>query len=218
MVISLHQPSGLVPDISSTSLATLYRSATLSVGLFHHAASRKQLNIHWVNLHQAFTSCTTLIYCVRQHQIRADLKAPPEEKISAIMAQCREVISLFGGVGPIVQQYKTLLTILIEAFQAQRPSPATPSDISRESLAETSPAVINQLSPSSGMDFDMAMTFNPEMFPGIAEGAFLDGPSNILSPTYWMDNGQVGPERGVESTSSGGSRAERTSVSSGAHT
>jgi hypothetical protein len=154
---------------------------------------------------------------VRQHQVRTDLKAVAEEKVTSILAQCREVMAMFEGIGPIVQQYKTLLTILIDAFQSQRPVPPTPSDIGRGSFNEESTADLNQTSPSA-MDFDMGMSFNTDMFPGISEGGFLDGPSNILSPTYWMDSGQMRLDRGAESAGSGGSRAERTSISSGPQT
>lgn len=188
--MALHQPCDLIPEITSTAVATLYRSATLCVGLFHHSASRKQLNIHWVNLHQAFTSCAILIYCLRQHQFRSDLKSISEDKVSSAIAQCREVIFLFQGIGPVVQQYQRLFSILVDAFEAQRASAETPSDTTQPSQDGDSSRGRSQ-GPSSGMDFDMDMSFSAAMFPGIAESSLLDAPSNILSPTYWMDAGQI---------------------------
>jgi hypothetical protein len=64
------------------------------------------------------------------------------------------------------------------------------------------------------MDFDMDMSFSAAMFPGIAEGSLLDAPSNILSPTYWMDAGQIRLDRSTDGAGSALSHVGGASVQS----
>ena len=114
------------------------------------------------------------------------------------------VISLFQAVGPIVQQYERMFTMLVSAFESQQPTPSSISDASQASFEQTSPAQTDQTTRPN-MGFDMEMTFDPNTFPDLSESGLLDGASNILSPTYWMEGGPGQSSRSIGSAMSGGS-------------
>lgn len=136
----------------------------------------------------------------------SDLDAIPEDKVTSALAQCQGVMSLFRGIGPIVQRYERMLSVLIEAFESQQQG----SSEIEAPLDQESPAELGQ-APPSVISFDMDMSFNADLFPGIAESGLLDGPSNILSPTYWMNGGQT---RRAESTGNGDCHDGQVSTSS----
>lgn len=128
LMMALHQPSPLIPTVSSTYIAALKRSASLAVNLFHHSASRKQLNVHWINLHHCFTACAVLIYCFRQFEIRSDLIPVPEDEIAMMVARCRQTLPLFRGTGAsLVRRYEVMLSKIITAFEMQQQQQGTVS-------------------------------------------------------------------------------------------
>lgn len=198
MVIALHQPSPLLPDVPSSFITTLTRSASLSLSLFLHSASRKQINVHWINLFHVFTSCAILVYCFCEHQSRSDLTAIPQDQVTSMVGRCREVISLFCGVGPIVQRYQAMLDQLIHAFESQQRDQSESSGVLPSS---SHPSV----SPPDLVNDSAIFAFDGDgMFEGlVSEGrSSLASPSatygvatlplepiNLLSPTYWRVSG-----------------------------
>lgn len=196
--MALHAPSPLIPNVSSTFITTLKRSASLSVNLFHHSASRKLLNVHWINLYHLFTSCAILIYCFRQHEIRSDLVAVPQDEVTEMLARCRETLPLFRGAGKsLVRRYEAMLAQIIRAFELQRQQQQRQEATSTDSFLP-SPISVDltdgqpQPDPNQGSTFDIDMIFNgllqEEHFPNIApsptfaEGGMSSELANVMDP------------------------------------
>ncbi|KAF2008627.1 hypothetical protein BU24DRAFT_94379 [Aaosphaeria arxii CBS 175.79] len=211
MVMALHQPSVLIPNVSSASIATLTRSASLSVNLFHHAASRKQMNIHWVNIYHVFTSCAILIYCFREHQLRSDLIAIPQAEVTSMISRSRQALALFRGVGSLVGRYEDMFSQLVHAFETSYtfdpsavPNPASPSSLPlthQQTLSPLNPSnVDSDQDPSAAFAFDVDMIFDGLMpegrtpiasaSPAFAEAVLPTEQPTLLSPTYWADASQ----------------------------
>jgi hypothetical protein len=193
--MALHQPSPLLFDVPSSFIITLTKSASLSLDLFHYSASRKQINIHWINLYHVFTSCAILIYCFCEHRSRPDLTAMPQEKVASMVGRCREAISLFCGVGPIVQTYQIMLDRLIHAFESQQEDQSDGASVLPSPSNHTVSAAPNPANDHSPFAFDGDGMFDglvAEGRPSMATRSVTYGsstlplePTNILSPTYW---------------------------------
>lgn len=181
MIMALYQPSDLVPQVSASALYALKQSASLSLDLFHHSASRHQLNIHWVNLHHAFISCAMLIYCYTQSKIRSDITLDTSE-IASKVERCFEVLSLFRGVGPIVDDYHQILQQLIKPLESQ-------PDASQD-LPTPVPA------PAPAFDFDIESILQGMRNAAgdrLGETPFdqsADASTGMLLPDFWTSVGQ----------------------------
>lgn len=197
-MMALHQPSPLIPSPSSTFLATLKRSASLSVNLFHHAALRKQLNVHWINLYHFFTSCAILIYCFRQYQIRADLVAIPYDEVTEMLARCRDTLPLFCGAGAsLVRRYEAMLSEIIRAFELQQQQAASVEQIFSPSTRVNLASGQSPPDPGQGSAFDIDMIVNSLLQEGhfinqtpppiLAEGDMSGEMTNFLLPGMWPD-------------------------------
>lgn len=175
MVMAIYQPSPLLSDVPSSFITTLTRSASLSLNLFHHSASRKQINVHWVNLYHVFTSCAILIYCFCEHQSRPDLVAIAEDEVTSMVTRCREVIPLFRGVGPIVQTYQAMLDQLIHAFESQQ------KDQSERSTGGVLPSPSSQsVSPPVLVNDPAAFAFHGD---GMFDGLVPEGIPSMTTPS-----------------------------------
>ncbi len=162
-MMALHQPSPLIPTVSSTFIAALKRSASLAVNLFHHSASRKQVNVHWINLHHCFTSCVVLIYCFRQFAIRPDLVPVPREEVAQMLARCRQTLPLFRGTGAsLVRRYEAMLAKIIGAFEVQQQQgTASAEQIISPTLTQMgSSSTQSQTNSNQGSAFDINMMVN----------------------------------------------------------
>lgn len=202
MVMALHRPSSLNSNASADSLAILYRSSSLSVNLFHHSASRKQLNIHWINLYRAFTSCAILIYTLRQHQTRPDLETPTAETITTSLKQCREIIALFRGVGTLMSQYSQMPARIIEAFETQPPTMASPTVMLQNSLFATNQnETLDQISEEHlAFDFDTVLDSDASRETiCLSTHASLARTPKYLPQTYWMEPAHASDTRFAES-------------------
>ncbi|KEF52351.1 uncharacterized protein A1O9_11591 [Exophiala aquamarina CBS 119918] len=200
MMMALHQPSPLIPSVSSTFMATLKRSASLSVNVFHHAAFRKQLNVHWVNLYHFFISCAILIYCFHQYEIRSDLVTVPHDEVTEMLARCRDTLPLFRGSGAsLVRRYGAMLTEIIRAFellQQQQEEVISVEQIPSPTHVEPASGQ-PQLDPSQGSAFDIDMIVNsllqegyiPNKTPSpiFAEGNMSSELANFMLPGMWPD-------------------------------
>lgn len=116
MMIALHQPSPLLPDISSAYVTVLGNSARLTVDLFLHYSMRKELSVHWVNLYQAFVASSAIVYCYQQSQIRQDMVPIAREAFDDSTLRCRTLLSQLGRASPsAAAKYQALFERLVEA-------------------------------------------------------------------------------------------------------
>jgi hypothetical protein len=187
MIMALYQPSELVPQVTNTALAALKQSASLSLDLFHHSASRGQLNIHWVNLHHAFVSCAILLYCFGQYRSRPDLASDGPDEVATKITRCFEVLSLFRGVGPVKDEYEHILQQLVRDLE-ERPELVQPPDLSYLGAGE------QLLEPA--FEFDVANIFEGMRNGGgasrVGDAAGDAGPdqTGMLLPDFWTAVGQ----------------------------
>lgn len=180
-MMALHQPSPLIPTVSSTYIAALKRSASLAINLFHHSASRKQLNVHWINLHHCFTTCAVLIYCFRQFEIRSDLMPVPEDEIAMMVARCRQTLPLFRGTGAsLVRRYEVMLSKIITAFEMQQQQQGT---VPAEQVISPAPAHVDSTSAQSRTESGQGSAFDIDM---MVNGLLPEGDALNLttSPTF----------------------------------
>ena len=197
--MALHQPSPLIPEISSTFMATLKRSASLSVNLFHHSASRKQLNVHWINLYNFFTSCAILIYCFSQYESRSDLVAVPHDEVVEMLARCQETLPLFRGAGAsLVRRYERMLGEMIQVFELQQQHQEASADQGISLLTHVNlPSDQSQPNQNQASGFDSNLMTNnlfheghsPNMDPppSFVQVGMSSEPANYMLPAMWAD-------------------------------
>lgn len=122
MILALHRPSPLIPEIPSTFVLTLKNSASISVDLYQHYWSRNQVLIIWVHLCQLFTSCITLIYCFCEHRSRFDLVEVPAEEVKTRIVQMKDLLARFGPAWPESVRYQAMFDALVNSFESMVPS------------------------------------------------------------------------------------------------
>ena len=69
MILAIHRPSPLIPEVPSSFLRVLLSSSSASVDLYRHYWKSKQILINWIHYYQIFVSCISLVFCFCEHQI-----------------------------------------------------------------------------------------------------------------------------------------------------
>ncbi|KAI0891508.1 hypothetical protein F4806DRAFT_304861 [Annulohypoxylon nitens] len=120
MIMALHRPSPLMPEIPSSFVDVLHEAATISVDLYDHYSEANQVLVNWVHLKQIFTSCTTLVYCFWEYQTRDDLAEVPRQRALDRIQQCKRLLARFGPPWPQTQRYQTMFDNLTQSFSHQQ--------------------------------------------------------------------------------------------------
>ena len=138
IVMMLHRPSSLLPQVSSAYLKNLYEASSLSVDLFDHYAASGKVSLHAFHLSYLFSTCISLVYCILGYQSRPDLEAIPPDEIERKMSKCRRLLESFKANPQSAKSQSTLnaLTSLlsgnldtstVQAMCTERLSPTLPA-------------------------------------------------------------------------------------------
>nr|XP_031860232.1 uncharacterized protein CI109_004364 [Kwoniella shandongensis]KAA5527304.1 hypothetical protein CI109_004364 [Kwoniella shandongensis] len=156
MILAIHRPSPLIPHIPSSFVHTLLASASISLDLYRHYWSRKQVLIVWTHLYQIFTSCTTLLYAYCECRMRADLTEVPEEEVRRRISECRDLLSRFGPTWPDSTRYQVMFDTLAQYFDTTTeeisPTTTTRTTASTEPATTISSGYVNGEPVGTGFD------------------------------------------------------------------
>ena len=123
MVLALHRPSPLIPNVSSSFVTTLKASAIMAIHLYSHNWSRYNTSISWIHLCSLFTACTTLVYCYCECLSRSDLVSVPLDEVDSMIETCRDLIGRFSPLWPQAAPYQKMFDTLVEAFKSMTAPP-----------------------------------------------------------------------------------------------
>lgn len=170
MIMALHRPSPLMPQIPSSFIPTLLNSAMTSVELYDHYSTQKRVLVNWVHLHQLFTSCTSLVYCFREHSSRPDLVDYPSDVVQRWTARCRALLAKFSPKWPQSERYQAMFDELAAPFSVEGCPPAPTGDIAIQ----------------EPLDVSIADQHGPIEFPIWTESANDTSPSQVMRG-FWGD-------------------------------
>ncbi|OXB33938.1 transcription factor [Cryptococcus neoformans] len=117
MMITLHQPSSLLPHVSSIYIDTLYQSACISLDLYAHYTTEDHVIRHWIHLHRVFKTCIVLIYCWIEQRSQVELEEATLEDILRRVHLCQEVLGRFSAcpqAETLVMTFNTLVSPFVE--------------------------------------------------------------------------------------------------------
>ncbi|WVW80532.1 hypothetical protein I302_102517 [Kwoniella bestiolae CBS 10118] len=119
MMLALHRPSSLIPEIPSEYVDKLLDAATKSITLYQHYFSRKEIPMTWIHLFQIYTSSVTLVKCFSEFRRRSGHQSASLAEFETRIGQCRDLLAQFGTKWPESQLYQVMFGNLIELYNAE---------------------------------------------------------------------------------------------------
>lgn len=166
MILALHRPSVVVPDIPPSYIRILRNAANSSIDLYRHYYARGEIPITWIHLFQIFTSCVTLVKCYGEYRARHELAFEPYGEVETRLNQCRDLLARFGPKWPESQLYQAIFETQVVSFVASQ----TPR-VQQAPLAAPIPLAMSTFTdPSAMLHPAVDMSFY-ELFGDLAQEA-----------------------------------------------
>lgn len=191
MILSLHRPSPLIPDIPSSFLPILRDAASRSIDLYRHYFSRKEIPITWIHLFQIYTSCITLINCFSEYRKRPDMLEVPANEVDEKVTECRDLLAHFGPKWPESQLYQLTFDTVVNSYRTEA---APPQQMTIPACSTSNDFDFLAVDPSM---LDLLGTLQDENDPGIYT-TLAPGTNTMLSPnsllrSFGLDSSDFAP-------------------------
>ncbi|KAK6907807.1 hypothetical protein I203_101808 [Kwoniella mangroviensis CBS 8507] len=119
MILALHRPSSLIPEIPSEYVDKLLNASTKCIALYQHYFARKEIPMTWIHLFQIYTSSATLVKCFSEFRKRSGHQAASLSDFENRIGQCRDLLAQFGTKWPESQLYQVMFGNLIDLYNSE---------------------------------------------------------------------------------------------------
>lgn len=190
MILALHRPSTLVPEIPPSFVTILKHAAISSIDLYRHYFTRKEVPTTWIHLYQIFTSSITLVKCFGECRRRTDLQPVPLSTVQTKIEHCRDLLAHFGSKWPESRLYQVLFSNLVDSFTSETDAAEfTYFPITQPSLLQVQHLPASATSDPVLCDFLSGLWDAGDEF---AEGALFDLNFPAASPGPYGGDQEIG--------------------------
>ena len=187
LMIAIHRPSPLLPNVPSRYIQKLHHSAGLCIDLYVHYTTSGRLTVNWVHLYEIFVAGTALIYSFREACKRPNIVAFSPTEVDARVAECRGLMQRHSGGWAEAQRFLDMFNVLAMPFEHERSAARGEQMADLLAAATGAPeiGVPEEVPPDPGFDLNALLGLSDNLSPAGTAGSVVRGlwSQNHVAPT-----------------------------------